>query len=45
MGIARKCPDAAPRLGNVAKGQEEYAGVVVFEASVEIMSRLVRIPK
>jgi hypothetical protein len=45
MGIAGQGSDATAGVGNIAKGQKEYPGVFVLQASVQILSRLVRIPE
>jgi hypothetical protein len=43
VGIAGHGPDAAAGVGNIAKRQKEYTGVFVLQASIQILSRLVRI--
>jgi hypothetical protein len=43
VGIARQGSDAAAGVGNIAKRQKKYPGVFVLQASVQILSRLVRI--
>jgi hypothetical protein len=45
VGIARHGSDAAAGVGNVAKRQKEYPGVFVLQASIQILSRLVRTPE
>jgi hypothetical protein len=43
VGIARHDSDAPAGVGNIAKRQKEYPGVFVLQASIQILSRLVRI--
>src|SRR5450759_2331948 len=43
VGIARQCPDAAVGVCDIAQREKEHMGVFILQASVEILSRLVRI--
>jgi hypothetical protein len=45
MGAARQGSDAAAGVGNIAKCQKEHTCIFVLQASVEILSRLLRIPE
>lgn len=45
MGIAREGSDSAVSIGDIAKSQKKHARIFVLKASVQIVSRVIRVPQ